>query len=242
MLRLRFNQSIILLLLALGTILPSFESNAQVYREEFGKNRIQYKYFDWEFLESNNFQVYYYGGGEDLANKAIEYLEADFSRITETMGWFPYAKTRIFIYNSISDKQQSNIGIRGLDFTIGGQTDFMQSQVEIAYSGDYTSFKTVMIKDLSEMLVNEMLFGGNIAEMFQSAFSNPIPSWFTNGIASYIAYGWSKEADDFARDYIVNNKSNKFNNLDDGLSTLLGQSIWSFIAQKYGQRSVSNVL
>ena len=92
------------------------------------------------------------------------------------------------------------------------------------------------------MLVNEMLFGGNIAEMFQSAFSNPIPSWFTNGIASYIAYGWSKEADDFARDYIVNNKSNKFNNLDEGLSTLLGQSIWSFIAQKYGQRSVSNVL
>jgi hypothetical protein len=229
-------------LLVFGLLLPSVDLDAQVYREEFGKNRIQYKYFNWQYLESNNFEIYYYDGGKDLASKTIEYLESDFSRVTETMGYFPYSKTRIFLYNSILDKQQSNVGIRGLDFTIGGQTNFIKAQVEVAFSGDYTSFKNDLIYGVSDMLVNEMLFGGNIAEMFQSAFSNPIPTWFTKGVAAYIAYGWDRQSDDIARDYVMNQESVKFNNLNEELSTILGQSIWNYIAQKYGQRSVSNIL
>ncbi|PIQ47234.1 MAG: hypothetical protein COW03_16230 [Cytophagales bacterium CG12_big_fil_rev_8_21_14_0_65_40_12] len=229
-------------LLTLGILLPSINTNAQVYREEFGKNRIQYKYFNWQFLESNNFEVYYYDGGKDLASKTIEYLESDFSRITEAMGYFPYSKTRIFLYNSIVDKQQSNVGIRGLDFTIGGQTNFIKAQVEVAFSGDFTAYKSDLIYSVSEMLVNEMLFGGNIAEMFQSAFSNPIPTWFTKGVSAYIAYGWDRQSDDIARDYVLSKESTKFNNLNEDLSIVVGQSIWNFIAQKYGQRSVSNIL
>jgi hypothetical protein len=241
MLKYLFKPSLFYLLI-LGVLLPSINLDAQVYREEFGKNRIQYKYFNWQYLESNNFEIYYYDGGKDLASKTIEYLESDFSRVTETMGYFPYSKTRIFLYNSIADKQQSNVGIRGLDFTIGGQTNFVKAQVEVAFSGDYTAFKDDLIYGVSEMLVNEMLFGGNIAEMFQSAFSNPIPTWFTKGVAAYIAYGWDRQSDDIARDYVLNQELVKFNNINEDLSTLLGQSIWNFIAQKYGQRSVSNIL
>ena len=234
--------SAILSVFLIGYLALSFSAKAQVYREEFGRNRIQYKYFDWQYIESNNFQVYYYNGGADLAQKSVTFLEAEFSRITELLGYFPYSKTRVFLYNSIADKQQSNVGVHGEDFTIGGQTIFIKSQVEVAFSGDYASYTSKLVYEVANMLVEEMLFGGNIAEMFQSALANPIPVWFTKGIASYVAYGWSKDMDDLAREYLSSDDATKLSKVGEESSALLGQSIWNFTAQTYGQRSVSNIL
>lgn len=215
---------------------------AQAHRVQFGKNRIQYKYFDWQYYSSDNFEVYFYQGGQDLARQSIEFLEDEFSRITETIGYPPYAKTRVFLYNSVSDKQQSNVGVKGKDFTVGGQTNFVKSQVEIAYSGDYASFNGKLIFGVTDMLVQEMLYGGNIAEMFQTTFSAPIPRWFTSGISAYVAYGWNKESDDLVREYTYNNQTDRFMKLSSEANVLIGQSIWNFVAQRYGQRSISNIL
>ncbi len=215
---------------------------AQVYREKFGKSRIQYKEFNWRFYYSDNFEVYFYRDGEGIAKDAIEYLEEEFSRITETIGYPPYSKTRVFLYNSLADKQQSNVGLRGQDFSVGGQTNFIKSQIELAYTGNLETFKKELIYRVTNMLIEEMLFGGNIAEMFQSSFATPIPSWFTAGAAAFIAKGWNKESDDLTREYVTHNLTNKFNKLDPQKGVLIGQSIWNYITQVYGQRSVSNIL
>lgn len=228
--------------ITLFLLFASFSAISQAHRVQFGKNRIQYKYFDWQYFHSDNFEVYFYQGGQDLAKRSIEYLESEFSRITETIGYPPYAKTRVFLYSSISDKQQSNVGVKGKDFTVGGQTNFVKSQVEIAYSGDYSSFRKKLIFGVTDMLVQEMLFGGNIAEMFQSTFSSPIPRWFTSGVSAYVAYGWDKETDDLVREYTYNNQTDKFVKLTPEANVLIGQSIWNFVAQRYGQRSISNIL
>ncbi len=220
----------------------ALEGVAQSYNEKFGKNRIQYKSFDWSYFASENFEVYFYDGGRDFAEMTVEYLESEFKRITETIGYPPFAKIRVFLYNSILDKQQSNVGVNAGDFTIGGETQFVQSQVELAYSGDYSSFKEKAIYSISEMLIEEMLYGGNIAEMFQSSFTSAIPIWFTGGIAQYVASGWDKESDDAAREYVSSTIEDKFIRMSPEMNKLIGQSIWNYIAQKHGQRSISNIL
>lgn len=220
----------------------SAQISAQTYKVEFGKNRIQYKYFDWSYFASENFEVYFYDNGRDIAYKTIEYLEEEFGRITETIGYPPYAKIRVFLYNSIIDKQQSNVGVNAGDFTVGGQTEFVQSQVELAYSGDYSSFRTKAVYTITQMLIEEMLYGGSIAEMFQSSFTNPIPLWFTGGIAKYISSGWDTESDDAVREYVSTTTEDKFIKLTPEMNILLGQSIWNYIAQKNGQRTISNIL
>jgi len=215
---------------------------AQGFHDSFGKNRIQYKEFNWKIYYSNNFEVYFYKDGEGVAKDAIEYLESEFNRITETIGHPPYSKTRVFLYNSIADKQQSNVGLKAQDFSVGGQTSFMKSQIEISYSGNLQIFKEKLIYRVTNMMIEEMLFGGSVAEMFQSSFSTPLPGWFTGGAAAYISKGWSKESDDFAREYVSNTSANKFNKLNNQQSVLLGQSIWNFIARQYGRRDISNIL
>jgi hypothetical protein len=48
----------------------SLLTQAQFYagmQQEFGKNRVQYRDFNWLYLPYENLEVYYYQGGEDLA-------------------------------------------------------------------------------------------------------------------------------------------------------------------------------
>ncbi|MEP4535301.1 MAG: translocation protein TolB [Cyclobacteriaceae bacterium] len=220
----------------------AFSASAQYYYTEFGQNRIQYKKFDWYFYSTNNFEVYYYSGGHQYALQALDFLEEEFVELTDILGYAPYTKTKIFIYNSVQDIQQSNIGVGGDVFTIGGKTDFVKLQVELAHPGGALAFKQKMVEKLAEILINDMMFGGSLAEIFQNSYLLALPEWFIGGASRYLAYGWSEDMDDYVRDYLSRKKINRNLKLQGEDAALVGQSIWNFIAIKYGEGNISNIL
>ena len=215
---------------------------AQIEPEQFGKNRIQYRDFSWQFYSTDNFDIYFYEGGQSNALVAAKFLEKEFERITDVIGYAPYTKTKIFLYNSPKELQQSNVGVKGKSFTVGGQTNFVKSQVEIAYPGTMIEFKDELVLQIAKMLINDMMFGGSLTDMFQSAYLLSLPEWFIEGAARYIAEGWSIEMDDFARELFHDEKRVKLSRLSGEEAALAGQSVWNFVAVRYGRSSISNIL
>ena len=215
---------------------------AQIEPEQFGKNRIQYRDFNWQFYSTDNFDIYFYEGGQSNALVAAKFLEKEFERITDVIGYAPYTKTKIFLYNSPKELQQSNVGVKGKSFTVGGQTNFVKSQVEIAYPGTMIEFKDELVLQIAKMLINDMMFGGSLTDMFQSAYLLSLPEWFIEGAARYIAEGWSIEMDDFARELFHDEKRVKLSRLSGEEAALAGQSVWNFVAVRYGRSSISNIL
>merc|ERR1711916_154998 len=112
----------------------------------------------------------------------------------------PYNKTKILIYNSIIDLQQSNIGVYNQGYDVGGQTNFVRSEIELAFTGSKARFKNELALGISDILIFEMMYGGNLKEIFQNSYLLNLPEWFMAGAASYIAEGWSVEMDDYLRD------------------------------------------
>lgn len=220
----------------------SISAYSQHYSTPFGQNRIQYKNFDWYFYSTNNFDIYYYPGGQEYALEAIDFLEDEFVELTDKLGYAPYSKTKIFIYNSIHDLQQSNVGIDGAVHTIGGTTEFVKLQLEVAYPGQANQFKEDLLYKLSQTLIRDMMFGGSLAEAFQNSYLLSLPEWFIDGAARYIAYGWSREMDDYLRDYMSRKKIKKLNRISGETAAVVGQSLWNYIAVKYGQSNISNIL
>ncbi|MEP1034581.1 translocation protein TolB [Ekhidna sp.] len=214
----------------------------QHYTTPFGQNRIQYKNFDWYYYSTNNFDIYYYPGGQEYALEAINFLEDEFVELTDRLGYAPYSKTKIFIYNSIHDLQQSNVGIDGAVYTIGGRTEFVKLQLEVAYPGQAHQFKEDLIYKLASTLINDMMYGGSLAEIFQNSYLLSLPDWFIDGAARYIAYGWSREMDDFLRDYMSRKKIKKLKRIDGESASIVGQSIWNYIAVRYGRGNIANIL
>ncbi|HRG08086.1 MAG TPA: translocation protein TolB, partial [Cyclobacteriaceae bacterium] len=217
-------------------------ARAQHASERFGKNRVQYKQFRWNYLSSENFDVYFYDDRKRVAQEALDYLEKEFDRITDLIGFYPYQKTKVFLYSSVADLQQSNIGLNKQQFSAGGETDFVKPYVEVAHPGTVEEFKEELIYKFSELMLNEMMFGGSLKDMFQNAVLLNLPDWFVDGASLYVAKGWNDEMDDFVRQLMIEKKANKALRMTGPEAALVGQSIWNYIVEKYGKSSVNNIL
>ncbi|MDJ1480553.1 hypothetical protein QNI16_08660 [Cytophagaceae bacterium YF14B1] len=218
------------------------DAYSQTALDVFGKNRIQYKNFNWKVITTTNFEVYYYQEGNEQAYFAARHVESDFDRIADLLGYTPYSKTKIFIYNSITDLQQSNVGLNNDITLVGGQTNFVKSRVEIAYTGSAVNFKRELSLGISRMFITEMMFGGSLKDMVQSSYLLSLPEWFVSGAAAYVAEGWGAEMDDFVRDMIVHKNLKRPSTLTGDDAMLVGQSIWNYIAERYGKSNISNIL
>lgn len=214
----------------------------QEHRKVFGQNRVQYKSYDWYYYSTDDYDIHYYSLGEEYAQLALDFLDEEYDKLTDLLGYAPFSKTKIFLYNSAVDLKQSNIGVDGATFTIAGQTKFVKLQVEVAYPGNIVAFKKELKFRLTKMLLDDMMFGGSLAEMFQSAYLLHLPEWFIGGAANYAAYGWSVEMDDYMRDFLTKKKTKKLSRLEDVRAQMVGQSVWNYIAVKYGKSNLSNIL
>lgn len=230
-----------LLILVLFFGIPSI-SSAQFDQERFGKNRIQHKELEWYFYSSNNFEVYYYDRGGVNAKMAIEYLESEFDKLTQMIGYVAYTKPRVYIYNSPEEGLQSNLNLNSQKYTEDGQTKFSRLIAEVAYKGRVDQFKEDVVYAVSKVIIREMLYGASVADAFQANLVNDFPEWYVDGAALYLGKGWSREMDDFIRQYLKENKNPKILNLTGIEAGLVGQSIWNYIAEKYGRRYVSSIL
>lgn len=223
-------------------VLMASSISAQHFDTQYGQNRIQYEAFGWNYISTNSFDVYYHVGGENYATEAVDFLEEAFPELTDKIGYAPFTKPKVIIYNSIHDLQQSNIGIGGDVYTIGGKTNFVKMQAEVAYSGQAHKFQEDLIYGIAKILITDMMYGGSLGEIFQNSFLLTLPDWFIDGAARYIAYGWNEEMDDYIRDYLGRKRIRKRVRVNDAESGPIGQSIWNYIAVVHGESNISNIL
>jgi len=214
----------------------------QQSRQTFGQNRVQYELFNWRFYSTINFDIYFYGKGEQTAQEVAIYLEDEFDRITEVIGHSPYFKAKVFLYNSVNDLQQSNIGVNQKSYRVGGQTNFTKSFVEVANPGSIEELKESLVGEVSRLVLSDMVFGGSVSDMWQNTYLMNLPSWFVLGASEYLAKGWDIEMDDKIRDLIISGKVKKLSSLTGEQSIIAGQSLWNFIVENYGKSNLNQIL
>ncbi|MCB2409935.1 hypothetical protein [Hymenobacter lucidus] len=218
-------------------------AQAQTAQEPFGRVRIQYKDFNWQQLSTQNFNIYFYAGGEITARRAAEYAEKELQRITALIGYYPYSKTTIMLYNSVGDLRQSNVGLDTDKYQTGGETELLRmSKVQLAFQGQQTTFKRDLSFQITRVLLNDMMYGGSLKEVIQSSYLLQLPDWFVSGASAYAAEGWSVQVDDYMRDMTQKVDSNRPAQFFVRNPELAGQSIWNYIAERYGYTTIQNIL
>jgi len=219
----------------------SFTSVAQMSQDQFGKNRIQYKKIQWKLISTENFDVYYYFEGESLAPIAATHVESVFRKLESSLGYSNFNKTKVLIYNSVSDLQQSNIGLQH-GTSVGGSTNLVKPTVEVAFTGDLMNFREDLTEGIARTWIKVILFGGTFKEVLQSSYFLSLPEWYVNGASEYVAKGWNREMDNYMRDLVINNKLRNPSSYSGKDATLIGQSVWQFISDRYGPDMFTNIL
>ena len=130
---------IIILILSFFSF-KAFTQNS--FYNNIGKNRIQYKSSKWNVINTNNFEIYFNTKNYKVESIATEHLEKNFSKITSLVGHQPYTKTKVFIFNSEKDMNQSNIGINETDEYLNTNINYNNKiQFKIAFNNNINSFK-----------------------------------------------------------------------------------------------------
>lgn len=228
-------------------LLFPFTGNAQFYngsQTDFGQNRVQYQDFKWNYYKFDKYEVYFNTGGQELA---VYVARAAKRHIADIEKFFDYTlddRIQFIVYNKQEDFKQSNVGLTTEEGTsnVGGVTRIVGRKVFLYYEGDHVQLEEQIRAGIAEILINQMMYGGNMRDMVKNSTLLNLPEWYTRGLISYVAKGWNSDIDNRVRDGILSGRFTKFNHLTGQDALYAGHSIWYYIAEKYSPAVIPNIL
>ncbi|MDI6401701.1 hypothetical protein QLX67_06830 [Balneolaceae bacterium ANBcel3] len=210
----------------------------------FGKNRVQYSQFDWRFIQSDHFDVYYYESKNYyLAEFTAKSLEAAYAQLRTDFRHQLNDRISVIIYDSHTDFSQTNVVPLPVDAQgIGGVTDKFQNRITIPFMGHYGNYRQVLHHELLHAVFNDKFYGGTIQSIIQNNIQLVIPLWFEEGLAEYISLGWDTDTDMFIRDAVINNYMPPITQMRGFMAYRGGQAFWNFIVEEYGREKIAEIL
>jgi len=225
-------------------VIPAFSQFYNGLHTDFGKNRVQYEDFTWQYLRFDDYDTYFYENGKELAvytseiaNEKIKYFEKYFELSLQK-------RIQFLVYNNLSDFRQSNIGlVSGVNkYNIGGTTKILKNKVFIYFDGNRENFKKQITAAIIEIFLNEMIFGTTITARMANSTLISLPEWYLKGLVSYLSNPWNEKIDNIVKDGILTGKFEKFNRLNGPDAIYAGHSIWNYIVNRYGGHVIPNIL
>lgn len=222
-------------------------SNAQFYNGHqmtFGKSRVQYNDFFWQYYRFDKYDTYFYVGGAQLAEYVAKIAAEEIEFIEYSLEEILQRRIIFIVYNKQSEFRQSNIGlITGAEESnIGGVTKIVDNKVFVYYEGDHFKLRKQIRASIAEILVNEMLYGGTFRDRVSTSALLNLPEWFTPGLISYIAYDTDYEVEAKIKAAVLEGKIQKMHRLHGDKASIAGHAFWRYLSESYGEEIVSQIV
>jgi hypothetical protein len=232
----------VLRVVALACFVAFLSPEMHAQNSVFGKNKVQYKHFSYEYIQTDHFDVYYSQNGYELAEFAADAAEAAYASIRKLIRYDINNRISIIVYNSHNEFQQTNVLDEYLDEGIGGVTELFKNRVVLPFEGNYSMFRHVIHHELVHAVINDMLYGGTIQSLISNRAPVQLPLWMNEGLAEYAALRWETNSDMFLRDATIHNYLPPIEYLGGYFAYRGGQSVWYYIANKYGEQKIAEIL
>lgn len=211
----------------------------------FGKNRVQYYDYYWQYYRFDNFDCYFNEYGRELAQYTADYATKKLEEIEDFFDYTLEKRLIFIIYNKNAEYKQTNIGLITDDensYNTGGFSRIIENKVMLYYEGDHESYENQIASSITEVIINEMLYNADIKDRITSSSVINMPDWYIKGLISYVAYGWSYEAENRVKDGFSTNKYRNISNLENEDAVFAGLSFWRFLGREYGDALVPNII
>jgi len=208
----------------------------------FGRNKVQYREFDFKVLKTDHFDIYYYTEEEEAAKMAARMAERWYTRLSQLLNHELSTRQPLILYASGPHFRQTNAIEGELGEGTGGVTEAYKRRIVLPFAGPIEASDHVLGHELVHAFQYDVT-GTNVSSGAAGALA--LPLWFIEGMAEYLSIGpvdphtamWMREA---AR----REKLPDIDDLDNPkyFPYRYGQALWAFIAGKYGDGAVGNML
>ncbi len=218
-------------------------AGASAQETYFGKNKVRYKDFDWHYIQTRHFDVYFYEDAYPTAQFAAAVLESAYTEISSELNYLIQKRVPVFVYNSHNDFQQTNIISSLIPEGVGGFTEAFKNRIVIPFTGSYEDFRHVLHHELTHAVVYDLLYGNALSSLLSRQRLFNLPLWYAEGYAEYSSrHGWDYWADMVVRDATINGYLAPPWALGGYLAYKQGQAMVKYIADKYGEDKLGQIL
>jgi len=212
----------------------------------FGRNKVQYDSFDFQVLETEHFDIYYYENDAHVIDEAGRMAERWYARISRLLDHQLRGRQPLILYTSHPDFRQTNALFGDIGEATGGATEALKRRIVLPLAGPLGASDHVIGHELVHAFQFDITTapGGGVG--FQGPGALALPLWFIEGMAEYLTLGpvdpntamWMRDAAACGCELptLRDLRSRQY------FPYRWGQAFWAFVAGEYGDEVVGRIL
>ena len=231
--------------LALSAIFLVAAAATHAHAQYFGRNKVQYRTFEFKILKTAHFDIYYYASETEAAQIASRMAERWYARLSRFFSHELRGRQALILYAASAHFRQTN-AVEGLigDST-GGLTEAIKRRIVLPMSGSLTDTDHVIGHELVHAFQFDMT-GNDPRDTFTDApMILSYPLWFAEGMAEYLTLGpVDAQTSMWLRDAALTESLPHIRDLEDPryFPYRWGHAFWAYIGAMFGDRAVASLL
>lgn len=210
----------------------------------FGYNKIQYENFDWNVMETEHFDIYYYPEMLELAEKGAFFAEEAYTELQNRFNFSLNHRVPLMFYSSNLHFKQTNLTSGFIPDNVGGFFEFMKGRVVIPANGNLHRFRRVVRHEMVHVFMYNK--ASRVMLDHRRPRGRQLPLWFTEGLAEYWSGPPDLQHELVLRDALYTNQFVSIESLYRiyGSFTMYkeGEAICRFISETYGDDKLLKIL
>lgn len=224
-------------LLALGSLMlalsPAEAQYGPNFSGQFGKNKIQYRDFQWQIYHSPHFDMYYYKDEEAHLQKVVSFAESGYDQLSREFNFQIKDPVPLIFYATHSAFEQNNIILNFIPEGVGAFASPARFRMVLPIDLPDAELMQLILHELTHIFQYKMLFQGSLAK----AVSTAPPTWFMEGMASYMAKDETERDKMYLRDAVVNDRIPSVTRANFGgfFAYRFGHAVFDFMEERWGK-------
>jgi hypothetical protein len=226
---------------AIGCLIVALGSTAAA--QQFGRNKVRYRSFEFKILKTEHFDVYYYSAERDGIEIAARLAERWYSRLERLFEHRLPNRQPLILYASHADFEQTNVVSGELTEGTGGLTEPLRRRIVLPLAGSLAETDHVIGHELVHAFQYDMTTPA--AALRGERAINRLPLWFVEGMAEYLSLGrFSAPAAIALRDAVQRDDLPAIRDLSDSryFPYHWGHALFAYVAGRYGDAVVLHLL
>ena len=234
-----FRPSLLVPALVLAVLAAGGAVEAQ-YSDNFGKNKVQYRDFDWKIYHSPHFDIYYYEEEVALLEKIVSFAESAYDRLSREFDYQIQDPTPLVFYATHSAFEQNNIILNFIPEGVGAFATPVRNRMVLPADLPDPELLALITHELTHIFEYHILFQGSLAK---GLAANP-PLWLMEGLASYMAEDETTQDEMYLKDAVVNDiiPSITQSNIGGFFAYRFGHAAFDYIEERWGKDGLLDFL
>jgi Tol biopolymer transport system component len=211
----------------------------------FGQNKVQYRSFNFQSIQTEHFDIYYYPDERGGALDAARMSERAYARLSRILHHQFQSRKPIILYASQSDFQQTNV-VDASGEGLGGVTEFFKHRAVLPFTGSYAEFEHVLQHEMVHQFQYDVYSRGRPGAGVQTLVAVNPPLWFMEGMAEYLSRGpIDPETAMWLRDAALEGHLPSIEDMTNDpyiFPYRYGHALWAYIGEKWGDEVIGEIL